>query len=179
VFDKVRPGCVDWKKVSQITTSRFKKVENTNYAVILGKSFKFSLVGIQGADLTDGVPKLTLGMNGSSLNCIQLIPVQGLVWQLMREHIIATLKSLTKDGKDIQEADIIAWANAKVAGAGKKSQISSFKDSNLKTSAFFLDLLDSCRQGIIDYKLITTGETEAEQKNNGTLFFHLQQSLPN
>lgn len=96
----------------------------------------------------------------------------------MREHIIATLKSLTKDGKDIQEADIIAWANAKVAGAGKKSQISSFKDSNLKTSAFFLDLLDSCRQGIIDYKLITTGETEAEQKNNGTLFFHLQQSLP-
>ena len=61
VFDKVKPGCVDWKVVNKDPKSRFKQVENTNYAVLLGKSLKFSLVGIQGADLTDGVKNLTLG----------------------------------------------------------------------------------------------------------------------
>lgn len=150
-FDKVRPGSVDWKLVNKVAKTRFKMVENTNYAVVLGKSFKFSLVGIQGADLTDGVKNLTLG----------------LVWQLMREHIIATLKSISHaSGKAVTDADIVAWANEKVKGAGKQSQITGFRDSALKTSHFFLDLLDSCRKGIVDYKLVTPGNTEDEQKSN-------------
>lgn len=62
-FDKVKPGIVEWKKVNKPApiTSRFKKVENTNYAVVLGKSLKFTLVGIQGADIVDGSKTLTLG----------------------------------------------------------------------------------------------------------------------
>lgn len=63
MFDKVKPGSVDWRLVNKDPKSRFKQVENTNYAVVLGKSFKFSLVGIKGADLTDGVKNLTLGMS--------------------------------------------------------------------------------------------------------------------
>jgi plastin-1 len=63
-LDKVRPGIVNWKNVSTKTpiSSRFKRVENTNYVIVLGKSLHFSLVGIQGADLTDGVKNLTLGI---------------------------------------------------------------------------------------------------------------------
>jgi len=62
-MDKVRPGIVDWKRVNRPAPikSKFKKVENTNYVVVLGKSLKFSLVGIQGSDLTDGNKTLTLG----------------------------------------------------------------------------------------------------------------------
>lgn len=86
----------------------------------------------------------------------------------MRENVIQTLKSLSKEGKTLTDADIVAWANQKVASAGKSTQITSFKDSSIKTSKFFLDLLDSCRKGIIDYKLITAGETEEDQKMNGT-----------
>lgn len=44
------------------------KLENCNYAVELGKTAKFSLVGIGGQDLNDGNATLTLA----------------LVWQLMR-----------------------------------------------------------------------------------------------
>ena len=60
-FDAIHPGIVEWKKVNKVPTIRFKKVENTNYAIIIGKSVKYTLVGIQGADITDGSKTLTLG----------------------------------------------------------------------------------------------------------------------
>jgi hypothetical protein len=41
--------------------SRFKRVENTNYVLVLGKQMKFTLVAVQGSDITDGVKTLTLG----------------------------------------------------------------------------------------------------------------------
>ncbi len=60
-IDKVSPGIVVWKKVNQLPIKMvFKKVENTNYCIVLGKSLKFSLVGIQGSDITDGNKTLTL-----------------------------------------------------------------------------------------------------------------------
>jgi plastin-1 len=96
-FDKILPGSVIWRRVSkpkegagvsptsfgagegeeeedigvmpnQSKLSRFKAVENTNYAVELGKQSGMHLVGIQGADIVDGSKTLVLG----------------LVWQLMR-----------------------------------------------------------------------------------------------
>lgn len=93
-FDRVNPGSVVWRRVSkpkplptspvQATfatgddeeegpvphagLSRFKAVENNNYAVDLAKSNGMHIVGIQGADIVDGTKTLVLG----------------LVWQLMR-----------------------------------------------------------------------------------------------
>ncbi|KAJ3138503.1 hypothetical protein HK101_003720 [Irineochytrium annulatum] len=150
-IDKVRPGLVDWKKVNKApVTSKFKKVENTNYVVVLGKSMKFSLVGIQGSDITDGQKTLTLG----------------LVWQLMREHVIQTLKTLSKSGVDITDSDLIQWANGSVAKSGKTSKISSFKDSGLRSGVFFLDLLNSLKKGIVDYQLVNDGVSDDNAKLN-------------
>jgi len=117
-LDKVHPGLVDWKKVNRQTpiTSKFKKVENTNYVIALAKSLNFSLVGIQGSDITDGIKNLTLG----------------LVWQMMRDHIIQTLKSLKNNDKDITDADIINWANETVKRGNRTSSMSNFKDPSLK-----------------------------------------------
>jgi plastin-1 len=92
-FDKIIPGCVNWKHVTkpkplptsptQATfptdddeegpvphagLSRFKAVENTNYVVDLAKANGMHIVGIQGSDIVDASKKLVLG----------------LVWQLMR-----------------------------------------------------------------------------------------------
>lgn len=39
-----------------------EKLENCNYAVLLGKELKFSLVGIAGHDISEGNPTLTLGL---------------------------------------------------------------------------------------------------------------------
>lgn len=62
VLGKVKPGLVDQSKVNKKDPlSKFKCLENTNYVVALGKQLKFSLVGIQGSDITDGHATLTLG----------------------------------------------------------------------------------------------------------------------
>lgn len=42
-----------------------EKLENCNYAVLLGKELKFSLVGIAGHDISEGNPTLTLGISVS------------------------------------------------------------------------------------------------------------------
>lgn len=94
-FDKIVPGSVVWRRVnkpkavgpgtpgfvipaegeeeeeltaSQPRLTRFKAVENTNYAVDLASQNRLHMVGVQGADIVDGTKTLVLG----------------LVWQLMR-----------------------------------------------------------------------------------------------
>jgi plastin-1 len=109
------------------------------------------IVGIQGSDLVDGSRTLTLG----------------LVWQMMRRNILATMASLAKGGKEITDADIVRWANETVKKGGKGSQMRNFKDSSLKTGHFFLDLLDSLKPGYVDYELVYEGRTDDECKANG------------
>jgi plastin-1 len=64
-IDKVRHDFVDWKKVNKPApiASKFKKVENCNYVLVLGGMMKFSLVAVQGSDIFDGNKILTLGMH--------------------------------------------------------------------------------------------------------------------
>nr|XP_054757305.1 plastin-3-like [Lytechinus pictus] len=64
LFDIVKPGIVNWEKVNRPPykmAAKMKKIENCNYCVELGREMKFSLVGIGGQDICDGVVTLTLG----------------------------------------------------------------------------------------------------------------------
>lgn len=64
VLDKVSPGSVNWKGATKPPIKMpFKKVENCNQAISIGKSLKFSLVNVSGKDLVEGNKKLTLGTN--------------------------------------------------------------------------------------------------------------------
>lgn len=116
---KVAPGIVDEKKVNKdkAKMNRFKKIENCNYAVVLGRDSKelaFSLPGIGGIDIAAGNPKLTLGF----------------VWQLMRLSVVKMLQAVG-GGSVPKDADIIDWANKTVAASGKSTSISSFKDASI------------------------------------------------
>ena len=63
LFDKVKPGIVNWDKVNKppykAMGGNMKKLENCNYAVELARQMRMSIVGIGGKDLFDG-SKLTL-----------------------------------------------------------------------------------------------------------------------
>lgn len=65
LYDIVKPGSVDWDKVNRPPFKqmggKMKQLENCNYAVEVGKTFKFSLVGIGGQDIHDCNETLTLG----------------------------------------------------------------------------------------------------------------------
>eukprot|EP00004_Rigifila_ramosa_P016096 TRINITY_DN3787_c0_g1_i2.p1 TRINITY_DN3787_c0_g1~~TRINITY_DN3787_c0_g1_i2.p1 ORF type:complete len:772 (+),score=180.79 TRINITY_DN3787_c0_g1_i2:61-2316(+) len=148
IFDKINPGCVDWKKVNTVKPlGRFKAIENCQYAITIGKSMNFSLVGIGGSDIVDGQKTLTLG----------------LVWQMMRFHVVDTIKALSKGGREVKDEDIVAWANGIVATTGKEpSKISNFKDATLKSGLYLLNLLEGMKPGVIDFSTATAGTTEPD-----------------
>lgn len=63
ILDKVQPGSIDWKQVEHNPNNHFKKLTNANYAIKVSKEvFKFSLVGISGADLVQGNKLMTLAL---------------------------------------------------------------------------------------------------------------------
>jgi plastin-1 len=142
-YEKVIPGSVNPRYVNKRPQgqeiSRFKAVENTNYAVELGKANHFSLVGIEGADITDGTRVLTLG----------------LVWQLMRRNIVLTLKSLSKGGRELTDSDMLKWAHEQVRKGGKNNAVRSFKDPSLADGVFLLDVLHGLKPGYVDYDLVS------------------------
>jgi len=150
-LDKIQPGVVDWNKVNrQKPLNKFKQVENCNYAVMLGKGLKFSLVGVAGSDIQDANRKLTLA----------------LVWQMMRYFILNYLRNMSKGGREVTEDDIIRWANNKVSSSGKSTHMDSFKDKSLSNSLFIMDLLGACRSESVDWKLVTAGETDQDKLMN-------------
>lgn len=62
VLDKVSPGSVNWKQASKPPIKMpFRKVENCNQVVKIGKQLKFSLVNVAGNDIVQGNKKLILG----------------------------------------------------------------------------------------------------------------------
>lgn len=162
-FDKIIPGSVVWRRVAKTPQplSRFKAVENTNYVLDLAKTNHMHIVGIQGADLVDGQRTLTLGV----------------VWQMMRRNILSTMASLSKNGKEITDSEIVRWANDKVQRNGKRSKMSSFKDPSLKNALFFLDLLDCLKPGYVDYSLVYEGRTDEECKANAKLAISIARKL--
>ncbi|KAJ2785608.1 fimbrin [Coemansia javaensis] len=160
-FDKIFPGSVNWKKVNtKLPMMRFKQIENTNMAVELGQAHGFSLVGIQGADLTDGTPTLVLSI----------------VWQLMRANIVQTLASLSQHGRKVTDQDMIQWAND-VARAGGSQPIRSFSDPTLSSGQFLLDVLNGMKPGIVDPQLVTPGRSEDDQKMNAKYAISIARKL--
>ncbi|CCU77874.1 putative fimbrin [Blumeria hordei DH14] len=167
-YDKIVKGSVNWRLVNKVPSngseiSRFKSVENTNYAIELGKQNRFSLVGVQGADITDGQRTLTLG----------------LVWQLMRKDISETLSGLAqKLGKsEITDAEMVRWANEKSRMGGKNSAIRSFKDSTIGTGIFLLDVLNGMKSSYVDYDLVTPGRTGDDAYLNAKLSISIARKM--
>jgi len=150
-LDKIKPGIVDWKKANtKKPLSKFQQLENCNYALQLGKSIGFSLVGIGGQDIQAGNKTLTLA----------------LVWQCMRLYVLNYLKNMSKGGKDITEDDIINWANQKVAQSGKDNKINGFKDKKLESSIFIFDLLDACQKNSVDFNIVLPGYSSDDKMKN-------------
>ena len=167
-YDKVVKGSVNWRHVNKAPASgselmRFKAVENTNYAIELGKQLHFSLVGVQGADITDGQRTLTLG----------------LVWQLMRRDISETLSALAQrlGKREITDAEMVKWANEQSKKGGKNSSIRSFKDQAIGNGIFLLDVLNGMKSSYVDYDLVTSGRTEEEAYANAKLAISIARKM--
>uniref|UniRef100_A0A3B4A4M0 Plastin-3 n=1 Tax=Periophthalmus magnuspinnatus TaxID=409849 RepID=A0A3B4A4M0_9GOBI len=127
--------------------TNMKKLENCNYAVDLGKTAKFSLVGIGGQDLNDGNATLTLAV----------------MWQIMRRYTLKVLENLGC-GQKVDDNIIVEWVNKTLADAGKSSKITSFKDKEISTSLAVVELIDAIQPGSINFDLVKTGSLSEDDK---------------
>ncbi|KAG0559488.1 hypothetical protein KC19_10G108900 [Ceratodon purpureus] len=161
-LDKVAPGSVSWRSTTKPPVkSPFKKVENCNQVVDIGKRLKFSLVNIAGNDIVQGNKKLILAY----------------LWQLMRFSVLQLLKDLRLHGREVSDADIIHWANLKVKNAGKTTRMESFKDRSLSTGLFFLDLLGAVEPRVVNWSLVTRGTTDDDKRVNATYIISIARKL--
>ncbi|KAL6911385.1 hypothetical protein ACP4OV_000190 [Aristida adscensionis] len=167
VLDKVSPGSVNWKLATKPPIKLpFRKLENCNQVVKIGKELKFSLVNLAGNDIVQGNKKL----------------IVALLWQLMRFNILQLLNKLRfhsqgSQGKEITDADILNWANSKVKASGRSSRMESFKDKSLSNGLFFLHLLSAVQQRVVNWKVVTKGEDDEEKKLNATYIISVARKL--
>ncbi|GMH12576.1 hypothetical protein Nepgr_014417 [Nepenthes gracilis] len=164
VLDKISPGSVNWKQATKPPIKMpFRKVENCNQVIRIGKELNFSLVNVAGNDVVQGNKKLILAF----------------LWQLMRFTMLQLLKNLRScsQGKEIRDADILKWANKKLKNSGRSSQMESFKDKNLSNGIFFLELLSAVEPRVVSWKLVTKGETDEDKKLNATYIISVARKL--
>nr|XP_029121979.1 fimbrin-5 isoform X2 [Elaeis guineensis] len=68
VLDKVSPGSVNWKQATKPPIKMpFRKVENCNQVIKIGKELNFSLVNVAGNDIVQGNKKLILDIQRCDL----------------------------------------------------------------------------------------------------------------
>ncbi|KAJ7964749.1 putative Fimbrin [Quillaja saponaria] len=167
VLDKVSPESVNWKQATKPPIKMpFRKVENCNQVIKIGKDLNFSLVNVAGNDIVQGNKKLIVAY----------------LWQLMRFTMLQLLKNLRshsqgKKGKEITDADILNWANDKVKSVGRTSQMESFKDKNLSNGIFFLELLSAVEPRVVNWSLVTLGETDEDKMLNATYIISVARKL--
>ncbi|KAI9385600.1 hypothetical protein POPTR_011G086500v4 [Populus trichocarpa] len=164
VLDKVSPGSVNWKHASKPPIKMpFRKVENCNQVVRIGRQLKFSLVNVAGNDIVQGNKKLLLAF----------------LWQLMRYNMLQLLKNLRShsQGKEITDADILKWANNKIKQTGRTSKIENFKDKSLSSGIFFLELLRAVEPRVVNWNLVTKGESDEEKRLNATYIISVTRKL--
>ncbi|KAG1652916.1 Plastin-1 [Nymphon striatum] len=153
LYDIIKPGIVDWNKVHKKFVKikmTMEKIENCNYAIELGKTLKFSLIGIDGSNIYQGQPTLTLA----------------LIWQLMRAYTLTILSNLAGNETPILDKEIIEWVNTTLQEANKTTSIKTFRDSSISNGRVIIDLIDVLHPNLIDYSQVNEGNSDEEKMEN-------------
>lgn len=157
VINVVEPGLVNFARVNLLPgANRYKRVENCNYVINLGRAMDFHLTNVAGLDIVDGNQKLVLAF----------------MWQLMRYATLKQLSKLAFDGFAADDGEVLRWANERVTAAAEEAghagadvRVASFADPSLSNGYFLLYLLNSIRP-IVNWALVSSGATTEEQVSN-------------
>jgi len=76
------------------------------------------------------------------------------------------LANVSLNGKQVNDKDILDWCNQTVKATGKSTLINGFNDREISKGLFFVHLLSAIAPEIVDWSLITDGNTDAEKLLN-------------
>ena len=85
-----------------------------------------------------------------------------------RGHALSILASLRTEtgGGAVTDRSILKYAKLTVQDAGKSSSIRNFRDQEIATGVFLLDLLAAVNPKSVNYDHVTAGATAGEQESN-------------
>lgn len=152
ILDKVKTGCVDWKKVENNPNNKFKKLANTKMCVdICKEKYKFNMVNIGGVDIHNGEKKLVLAT----------------MWQIILFNTLHLIGDKTED-------QLLVWGNSRVRA---ENQIKAFKDPSISNCKFLFNLLSSIEPRSIDESIIMTGSDAKDLENNAKYVISVARKL--
>ncbi|KAJ4841183.1 fimbrin [Turnera subulata] len=155
VLDKISPGSVNWKHATKPPIKMpFRKVENCNQVIKIGRHMKFSLVNVAGNDIVQGNKKLILG-NDTDLVLELLLALEELEIALPREG-------------DIMSNFVILRSiiHAKVC-----------QDKGLSSGIVLLELLSAVEPRVVNWNLVTKGVSDDEKRLNATYIISVARKL--
>jgi hypothetical protein len=83
---------------------------------------------------------------------------------MMRAHTLSILNRLAGGEGRISDNEIVEWVNKTLSANGKKSSINSFKDPQIATSLSVIDLVDSVKNGSINYDIVISSPSSTEDR---------------
>jgi len=131
VIHKINPNVVEWNRVEKNANNTFKIGINCKVAEDALRKMKLTLVGVGAEDIQKGQKKGVLAM----------------VWQLMRVHYLQIIGNKS-------EKDLIAWGNS--CKGNENMQIANFKDKNLASGVYLVNLCAAIEPRAIDWDLVNT-----------------------
>ena len=159
IINRIVPGTIEWKRVNKVTTSRIKKLENANYIVDVSKKIGV-VTNLGGNDLSEGNKPLLLAY----------------LTKLQQVSMEVELKKAGY-GKVATEAELIAWANKFAKLGGSKETLTSFKDSFLTTSRFFVEIIAGMNKRAVHWEFVQEGFGDEQKKDNAKYAISLTVAL--
>lgn len=88
---------------------------------------------------------------------------------MMRYHVIKFLTSLSGSTTQLSEADVLKWANEKVAAQSAIPPVAKLSDASLSSGVYILTLLKAVAPRSVELSQVTPGKTADEKKLNARL----------
>jgi plastin-1 len=191
IMDRIKPGSVNWRKVELKPTNRFARVGNCNEVVSVGTSqLNLSLVNVGGTDLASGNKKLTLSVVWQLMHFHITAFLQEVYFKKFGQKKVPVGKRSSvfarlPDSKETKDSDkmIVDWANRRVIELTKQERMhirklkgtpfefpyttmKSLNDPTLSNSLFLLHLLWAIEPRVVNWQLVTRGDTDTNKLAN-------------
>ena len=88
---------------------------------------------------------------------------------MMRYHVIKFLTAMSGSTKPITEADVLKWANEKVAVQSGLLPVTKLSDATLSSGVYILTLIKAVAPRSVDLSQVSPGMTADEKKLNARL----------
>lgn len=152
VLDKVRPGCVAWKKIDKNPKNPFKKGINCATVIETAKKNGYSTVGIGNLDILRGDKKNILGI----------------VWQIFRDHNLLLIGGKT-------EVELVNWGNSLVS---EEYKVKDLRAKSLSNGMYFIEICKSIEPRAIDWEIVIKDcKTDEDKASNAKYAISIARKL--